>query len=220
MNVELLSLSIISLVFTTLLLGFVLGVVIISYRRILDNIHTLRQKELEMKERSNNQADQIIEQARAKAMEIVTGANNFASQQQKDINAQLAKFAATQQEHYEQALTAIKSHTLDAVEKIAMDIKANTLSDFKQLLANLEQQIESSKTDFRTNLSNLYQKDYEEAKKQLEDYKKQSMEKIDANSKEIIKDYSIKVFGRMLSYEEHEDLIMESLEEAKKAHVL
>jgi len=220
MTIELLSFSIISLVFTTLLLGFVLGVVIISYRKILDNLHTLRQKELEMKEKSHHEADQIIEQARTNAMEIVAGANSFASQQQKEINAELAKFSANQQSQYEQALEAIKSHTVDAVEKIAADVKTTTLADFKQLLKNLEQQIESSKSDFRTNLSNLYQKDYEEAKKQLEEYKKQSLASIDANSKEIIKDYSIKVFGRMLSYEEHEDLIMESLEEAKKNHVL
>src|SRR5688572_5673973 len=132
---QLLSYSIISLVFTTLLLGFVLGVVVVSYRKILERLAQLQHKELEMKEKWQREEQQILSDAHERANKLISDTNKVKEEQ-----------ATLQKNLYEQTLASIKTQTLGLVEQIASQIKSVVTADFND-----------SKDALRRSISEQYQ---------------------------------------------------------------
>ncbi len=198
MTTQLLSYSIISLVFTTLLLGFVLGVIVVSYRKILDRLSQLQQKEAQMKHQVQQESDAILQSAHDKAAKLLSDTNGIREEQAK-----------LQKNLYEQTLGEIKTQTVHLVEEIAGRVKDVVTQDF-----------EASKDTLRKSIFEQYQKDYQQIKNDLDAYKKQATVVIDEKTKMVIKDVALKVFGKTLSSTEHSDLIIKALDEAKKRHVI
>jgi hypothetical protein len=51
-------------------------------------------------------------------------------------------------------------------------------------------------------------------------YKAERMKKVDEKIFEILRDVAAKAIGKALSLEDHEDIVVKALEDAKKEHVL
>jgi hypothetical protein len=56
--------------------------------------------------------------------------------------------------------------------------------------------------------------------KELEVYKAERLKKVDEKIFEILKDASTKAIGKSLSLEDHEDVVIKALEDAKRENVL
>jgi F0F1-type ATP synthase membrane subunit b/b' len=216
----LLSLSIISLVCTTLLLGLVLGVVVISYRKILERYYALQKKEAELRGLWAHEREKILEEARDKASQIIREAQVFTAQQSRSISLELENFSEAEKQTYTKILQQIQAQSVAILGTVANEIKDTMKGDFKNLTAVFEKEIIASKDGLKNALENQYKANYEEAKKEIENYKAARLREIDDSASQLISDFSLKVFGHAVTLEDHQNMIVQALEEAKKRHVI
>lgn len=209
MTNQLLAYSIISLVFTTMLLGFVLGIVVISYRKILERLHQLQQKELEVKEKMHSEAQKILDDAYQKAAKIFADADLLKSEQGKVLERQIKAFNEQQDKTYQNIVNDIKKQTVDIIEQVATESKEVIIADFKNMTSAFQNQISAQ-----------YQKDYAAVQAEINDYKEKLKEDLKTRSVQILQEVAKRVFGKVIPIEDHEELIVKALEEAKKQHVI
>lgn len=147
----------------------------------------------------------ILEDAVAEADEIIAGAQ-YISQESKDV-------------------------VKEALEKMAVDIQKATLDTAQQYRTNhdlsLKQLTMQSITDFQDitkSLKENLQKELEsfhskllpKMEGELEEYKRARLEQIDKVVVQIVQIASQEILNKTLSVEDHEHLVRESLEKAKK----
>ena len=81
-----------------------------------------------------------------------------------------------------------------------------------KVVSDAENEMKNASKTVNNSLQNLY-KGYEA---EVSEYKKGILSQIDKLGVDIIKQVSLKVLGKSLSKKEQEDLVIKSLEEAKK----
>ena len=218
-NTTLLSFSMIGLISTTLLLGFVLGVIIISYRRILSEVNDLREQKIKSQQAITDETQKVIQEAREKAINIMDQAKIVPEDEKRKIMDDLSVITQSQEHLYQQAVSDIKQKSEEEMTKMSSDIQKNVLIEIKNLLENFKTELKLSNEELQKSFSQKYQSELEQANRQIEDYKKYVNSNIDRKAKDILKDFSIQVLGKVISPEDHEDLIIKALEEAKKKNV-
>jgi inhibitor of KinA sporulation pathway (predicted exonuclease) len=173
-----------SLILGVSILALSLTFIALSYKRLLNKLQSLRQKEVEA---SYEAANEIIEAARKKASEIVASANVFTTEERGMILSD-----------YKNVLKQIEKVTVDKTEKLSNDI-------YDQMRAELNQFREKLKRDLiaQTNLE-----------------KEMLLKNLKASIYDVIQEVSKETINRSLTIKEHEDIVVESLEEALKRHEL
>lgn len=95
--------------------------------------------------------------------------------------------------------------TLDSVEKIADE----ELEDFRKILRT--ETVESQEV-----ISKKISEEFERAQKEIENYKTGRIDKIDKEISTVVSVISKDVLGKTITPREHEEIILEALENAKK----
>lgn len=211
-----------------LILAIALIAIIFYLSRITKNLHDLSNSEA-----FQNNAD-LLEEARTKALKTIDDANN----QALDIVNKVTLSTDISSENFKQDLSRISSAQIKELEKATGDFTATysqTLQELKtkniELFQNISKDIETSATEEIQNFKDSMQKltvlsqkeverkistEYDMARKETENYKKEELQKIDSGIFELLEKISKLVLGKALGLSEHESLIEESLAKAKK----
>lgn len=211
------------LVITTVVLASVLGVVVHSYAKTLQNFNILQKKEADIESEAHKKASHILQEARSKAIKIIEDTNVSYELLKKTFEQQLKaasyhssqKFEGISDEFlkvYQKTLTDLKDNNIKIISNISKDIENSTrleLEDFKETLK--KETLDSQKI-----VEGKIEQGYQMAEKELEDYKAERLKKIEDEIYNIIQNVSKEVLGKTLSLQEHEQLVIEALEKAKK----
>lgn len=137
--------------------------------------------------------EKILERARKKSQEIITKAYEKAV----DVHQE-------NKEAYRQACKIWRREIAGAVSR--------EIDEFK---SDLEKETFAVEADVKEKIS----QDYLNLERELEAYKAKKMQEIEGLALKIAKDAVYKFLGKSISLEQHRDLIVKSLEEAKAANV-
>ena len=178
---------------------------------------------LYMLNEARNKAVRIIDEANNKALDVIEKAGLFANITNDNFNKELKAFAERELNSFEKAtsdfitiyesvLNDLKSRNVEIFQKISNNIEITTLEEIKKFKRIIEQEtIYSQKM-----ISKKIDHEYSLAQKDIEVYKQDKLNMIDDKIYEILERIAKIVIGKALDLSDHEELIIQSLEEAKK----
>lgn len=116
----------------------------------------------------------------------------------------------------------LSSVSLD--EKIKKSVQESYEKALQKELGKLNEKniniLNSVSKDIVSMLKQRADEDYSKVKQELEEYKKERLKEIDENIYELLLSVSKETIGKTLSLEDHQELIIKALEDAKKEKVL
>lgn len=190
------------------------------------------------KQQINDEYNQIIANANQKAAEVIEQANNKASKllektefQIEDLReAARQNYQRVQGQHLQQMETFLKGIKEDEQnffvqlrENLVKDAKAISLQSVEgietqseKILSTLKEKVAHSEEDIAKQISSSIQS----ANQEIEKYKQQQMDRIDHSIVNLVKHTVEKVISKSLNLTEHQELVIEALEQSKKEGVI
>ncbi len=192
-------------IFGVLILSVVLAVVLAAYDKLLRELKRLKQEKETIELRARHRAMKVVEDARDRALEIMQKANAQMQRDRGHLDTELQKVSSEQLDEYKQVLQNISK----AVENNAM----RELDEFKQAL-------QMGTTGAQKIVEQKIEDEYAKARLEVQDYKKSQMEKVDKHVVELLERVVTKAANKALTIDQHADLVIEALREAKTQHVI
>lgn len=185
--------------------------------------HYLSSNPNHLSNEASKTASKIIDEANNKAIDIINKANLSADIASDNFNQEIKRIGSLQIREFEKAtsdfmklyaqvLQDLKLKNIEVFQNVSKDIEVNTIEEIK----NFKQSMESLTVSSQKLVQKKIDTDYVTVKKEIEDYKKTTLKKIDQEIYILLEKVGKLVLGKALSLSEHEDLIEKSLEKAKK----
>lgn len=163
-----------------------------SFSIAQSEMHKLSESVAKIEETARLSMEQFEQALQQKAMEY---------QQQLEARMQAeVQFAENESLKYKDAIAKIEEIGNDGAEKLGKLITDSTMNAQR----NMEQKI---------------QDEFERAKAEIAAYKQQEMDKVKERAEDLIKKLSVELLGRSIKADDHEKLLIEALEEAKKENI-
>jgi hypothetical protein len=168
-------------------------------------------------------AVKIIDDANSQAQDIISKATISANASSEAFQQNLAKTATTQIKEFEKAtagfvsvytqiLEDLKSKNVEVFQSVSKNIETNASDEIKTFRDSMQKLAISSQTEIMKKIN----EDYQSLKTEMDKYKKIQWQKTTSEIYIILEKISKLVMGKALSLSEHEDLIIQALEKAKK----
>jgi F0F1-type ATP synthase membrane subunit b/b' len=177
-----------------------------------DLLDDTRVKAIKIIDDANNQALDIISKAtllaNASSESFKENLSHTSSAQIKEFEKATSDFTAL----YFQILQDLKTKNIEVFQNVSKDIEANTEEEVK----NFKESMQKLTTSSQDEISKKINTDYEALKIEIENYKKEKLQKVDREIYELLEEISKLVLGKALNLSEQEDLIEKSIAKAKK----
>jgi len=216
-----------------LILALCLIAVVFYMSKITKNLHTsfdtkdgIHPKDANFLDEARIKAAKIIDEANNRAVDIISkvtlstdvSSANFKEDLARTSSAQIKEFEKATSDFtalYFQTLQDLKIKNIEAFQNVSKDIEMNTMEEIKNFKESMQKLTVLSQEEAKKKID----LDYEISKKEIEDYKKEELRKLDAGIYELLEKISKIVLGKALSLADHEDLIEKSLQKAQKEGV-
>lgn len=185
------------------------------FQKNADLLSETRIKALKIIDDANNQALDIVSKI---TLSTDSASENFKSEISRASSAQIKEFEKVTSDFialYSKILQDLKIKNIELFQNISKDVEVSATEEIK----NFKDAMQKSTSSFQNEVKKKVDADYEISKKEIESYKKAELAKIDLEIYRILEKMAKIVFGKTISLSEHEDLIEESLEKAKKEGV-
>lgn len=207
----------------TAVLGVSLAVIAAFYAKNAKRLHELEEAVYKQKLLVHKKSEEVLDEAYVKAKDVIDDASTKATHIikdanvfQKDVESAFKKEALGISEklgvEFSKVLDQIQVLQLDEVRKVIKEFESEAKLEVKEFRNILDKETVSSQKIVEQKI----EEEYKSLQNDLVLYKKQQMEKVDAEIGNIIKNVTEEVTGKGLNLEQHEELILQSLEEAKK----
>lgn len=175
------------------------------YHEVVDDALT---KERKIMEDAVQESNEIIADAASEASEILTGAQYVSDSSKKTVDDALKNVSVDIKKEAEQtARDFTKSYQTSLTQ-----LTNESLSDFQHITKELQ-------TDLQKKLSEFHSTLLPALEKELEEYKKTRIRLIEESVTRIVTDASQEIMNKSISLEDHQKLVIDSLEKAKKEGV-
>jgi F0F1-type ATP synthase membrane subunit b/b' len=207
-----------------LALGLVAAVIYIA--KHLHGSHSSKEEHTSTLDDARTKAVKIIDDANNQAIDIVgkvTLSANVASESfRKDLSqassAQMKKFEKLTSDFtvmYSQVLQDLKTKNIETFQNVSKDIELNTIEEIKNFKESIKRLTVSSQKEVKEKIDT----EYEASKKEIDIYKKEELKKVDSDIYDLLEKIAKEVLGKAISLSDHEALIEDALEKAKKEGV-
>ena len=157
----------------------------------------------------------LVQEANSKAQVILAQAGDISEESKTNIDRALQELATKQEDILNQTSIELKDIGLHTIENAAKEIEKGVLAEVSQFEDIVHKEtVESEKL-----VEEKVNKDYQKVKEEIQKYRDEEMAKTDQSVFNVLKDVSTQVLGHALSMEEHRDLVLDALEEAKKRNL-
>ena|SRR3972149_1203773 len=157
----------------------------------------------------------LVQEANSKAQVILAQAGDISEESKTNIDRALQELATKQEDILNQTSVELKDIGLHTIENAAKEIEKGVLAEVSQFEDIVHKEtVESEKL-----VEEKVNKDYQKVKEEIQKYRDEEMAKTDQSVFNVLKDVSTQVLGHALSMEEHRDLVLDALEEAKKRNL-
>ncbi|OGC98693.1 hypothetical protein A2W16_01305 [Candidatus Amesbacteria bacterium RBG_16_48_31] len=182
-----------------------LAVVLSAYDRKVRELNKLKVRKQEFEDKARQRAENIISEARNRALSILEEVKLDAGKEEEGVREKLDEVARLQVIDYKNKLHNISNY---------IERRLNEEAD------NFRIALETETIGTQQAVAKKINDKYARLEQELEEYKKHRWEEIESKLAEIIKQVSQKVLGKSLGVQEHSDLIIQALEEAKRKNVI
>ena len=169
---------------------------------------------------------QIISQATSKAQNSLGSIEKLSSESKSLLTSELDGLVRTEAENLKSASQELINFYKTSLTKQQQE----NIAEFAQASQEVEQELDKEMDEFRDTLHEetvemrekveaKSEAEYQKIEKELELYKARRLKVLDETIYDILHDVSKQVFGEALSMEEHQELVMKALEEAKQNNV-
>ncbi len=193
-------------------------------RQVMDNALA---REKQLLDNATAEANQIIQVATTEAQQIIAGAQTISKMSKETIDAAMQKLVVDIQ-----GIGSTTQLTVEqAMQKMVVDIQKEAMDSSHTLMGNyatsLKQVATTSLTDFSTVAKGLevdLQRQINEfnqtllpaLQKQLEEYKQARLKQTEETISRIVQRASQEVMNKSISVIDHQSIMLEALEKAKK----
>ena len=182
------------------------------------------EKAVDLLENARKKSADIIEEATQKAQQIITQSQSLNNSSRKMLDEALETLIKQQTSHFEKAsqdflqvykkeLNFLRENTVEIAKTTSKAIEADTLKevdDYEQILQ--KETIGSQKI-----VEEKIEEDYAKTQKEVSAYKVEMLKKIDEEIYAILESVSKEAIGKSIPLAQHEQLIIDALEKAKKS---
>jgi len=181
-----------------------------------------RSKEAELDKRSSKvdtDYHQVVDTALARERKIIEDATAEAETILK--NAQFVNKSSTEE------VNIALGHMIAEVQKEATAVAKNFMTDYEaslkqlssQSLADFDSVAKGLKTDLQAQIKDFQDQLLPELRSELAAYKRARLDQIENTVREIVQKSAQEILNKALSLEDHQDLVVKSLEKAKQEGV-
>lgn len=171
---------------------------------------------------AKKQSFSIISSANSRATEILSAADLLGDDAKATLanevlrirekqSAFLEETSSSLLEAYRHAIEHEKAENIRTLQDVSSTLKKELVSEIEEFKETLAQETISSQEMVREKVRS----EYSEIEEDLKSYKEEQLKKIDAGIYTILAQVSKDVLGKALSLQDHQDLVMKSLEDAK-----
>ena len=164
---------------------------------------------------AQKQGQKIISDANVRAQQIVGEAGTLSNESKQKMLSQLDAVARQYEANYQEIIKTAKTQTGELIAALGADIKKEAHLEVEAMREALRAEIAKAQAATKAAVEETYKRVEEEIK----GYKTKRLSQVDTEIFEIISLVSEEVLGKAISTKEHEDLILKSLEDAKKQNV-
>src|SRR5687767_2604355 len=201
-----------TLVALIVLLAALLTGVALSYFLSSRRLSKLEKKESEVIEVAQNQAEKIISEAiqiyYASENKINQTADRLSDQETRELSEKSAEFVKL----FDEKIAELNQEKLLEFKKMSEDMEKAIILHFDELKNLLSQQTVASEKLAEDKIK----QEYDKLEKELSEYKREQLTKINNNIFQILLNISKEVFGKKLDTHEHEEMIAKALQDAER----
>lgn len=155
-----------------------------------------------------SQERQILDDATSEADKIITGAQYINHNAKQEVDTAIKLLV---QDIQKEAASITKSFTSEYTASLTQ-LTSQSLAEFQTVMKQLQ-------TDLQLQIKTFHESLLPEVEKELEEYKQARMKEIDTVVIGIVQKASQEIFNRSLSLRDHQELLTQALEKAKKEGV-
>ncbi len=182
-----------SLVFGVSLVCLVMAMITFSYRKILKKFYDIWKDEEGVK-KARETANEIMREANLSASKVLSDANIFANGEKSTLNLALEK---------------VTEKEIEDLEAMLMDLKSKSSQALLSEISKISQ-----------GLSNEMRQSFLNTQTEMEGYKKIMIDRLDKSIYKIVSEVSQNVISKRLQIEDHDEILLSELEEAKKRNAI
>lgn len=214
-------------------LSLALSAVAVSYVFLLIRLNRTEKDKIVLQSKIRDNASQILEQSHEKGLRVVQEASAKAQEIIKD--AQI--FSDSTRDHFiadlqsarreqEKILASRNEEISNLYAQFVADVRHDTDARFRVVARDMEnhalagigefrEALESERIFMHKQLESRVDEEYKKAQKHIETYKEEQMKKVEKRVFDILHELVRDVLGSSLSFKEHEDLVQKSLMQMK-----
>lgn len=117
------------------------------------------------------------------------------------------------------ALRIIADAYGEEIQKIASEIAIEFKNEAVVEIGRFKKELEEKIVTVEGAAEKVLDEEYEEVKREIENYRQSKIAQIDATAKEIVIDAARKILGKSIDLRAHEDLVIKALEDAKRQNL-
>ena len=215
------------LIIAILILCLCLGALVISYAKFAHMLNALHKEKSNIEDKMLKKSDGILDEAREKAIKIVANANLFEDSAKTLFDQELKRTTEAQIKTleklsydflraFQKELIGLKDNNIKTMGNISKDIESSVVAELKDYREILKKETYGSQKIVETKIEEAYKT----AQIEIEDYKAAQFKKVEIQIYDIIQNVSKIVLNKTLSLQEHEQLVIDALEKAKKEGTL
>jgi vacuolar-type H+-ATPase subunit H len=202
-------------VMLTAALGLVIGLVAFSYRQLIKKYYLLKEQEEKEAESSREESEKIVTDAEARAKKIIEEATDLGKKLQTDLLLELEQAKKEQAKAYQAILDTVQKESYNMVNNISDDVKKQISLELARFLKSLEGEIGKSQEAVMGALKSEYQK----VQVEIRQYQDEMQKRVDESVYKILETVANRVLGKTIELEEHEELVMKALNDAKRENL-
>ena len=222
------------LVIALFVLAIALATMAISYSQMLKKFNAYQKEadelmaqvhknEADLLETARIKAGKIVEDANKRAAQIIGSSNNLNSESKKMLDNALVTLLKHQTSYFEKAssdfleaykreLESLKQKNIDIVKNVSKDIEEDTVKEVEDFDNILQKETFAAQKIVEDKI----EKEYSTAQQNVQDYKNEMLKKAEEEIYKILETVSKLTLGKSIPLADHEQLIIEALEKAKK----
>lgn len=220
-----LSIFVLSIALLAMALSYyhVLRKMILREKRYDELFTKMDEQGIDLLENARRRSAGIIEEATQKAQEIINQSQSLNNDSRKMLDEaletlikyQTSSFEKASQEfleEYKKELNSLRNRTVEIASNVSKDIEADTIRE----VDDYEKIIQKETMDSQKIVEGKIEEDYAKIQKEVSQYKDQMFKKIDEEIYGILESVSKEAIGKSIPLAQHEQLIIDALEKAKK----
>jgi hypothetical protein len=217
----------IGLLLLAFLLSFALIALLLLYSKVYGRVEKmdrfqadlLKQKqEFDAKaaELASAQAQELIKEASVKAQAIIRQAETVSTDVRRRLDSQLEQLPKAQQDIYRDVFKQVGEEAIQVLHQVSDEMKVYADREVKAFGAALQERTAATQEEAKKAI----EQSYERMEAEILAYKQKRLTMIDQSIHQVIREVTEEVLGKAIHTEQHQEIVIKALEDAKSAHVV